>query len=716
MSRAIARPRGGTRRRPVKRGRRRLAHHRARSSRRSPCCCCSRVLLFAGIVAGIVASYSRNLPDINRMADYQPSRSTRVFARDGIAAGEPLQREPHLGPDRRSIPVPRAQRVHRHRRRSISTSITASISAASCAPRSPTTAISSSRAPRRSRSSSRAGSSSSDEVSSRARFRKRCSRSRSSAITRRTRSSSATSTSSTSVPARTAIEAAAHTYFGTDVAQLDARAGGDARGAAGRAVRLLAVREPAAREGTAAPRARAHGRRATSSRSAQADAAERAPLGLIGERPQGLQSYRYPYFTTYVTHLLEDAVRLAGDVRGRAAGLHDDRSGACSTSRRKPSLGASAARSAEGIGAHQGALVAIRPSTGEILAMVGGADAVLADAISSIARGKRAASRARRSKPTSTPRRSTRACRRRRSSRTRRSSYPMGDGTRWAPMDDDNRYLGAITLRYALAQSRNVVAVKLAQELGIDKRRSSTRTAWASPRRSKRTLSLALGSSRRLAARPGRRVSRRSPTRHPHRAVADPHRARLVRHAGARQHVPAANRSRQRRASRTSSRRCCSRSSTKAPGIRTRRSAGRPPARPGTTSSFRDAWFVGLHAGSRRRGVDRQRRLHAHERVVRRQHSGAHLGAVHESGAREGQAKHDFVLPAGEVRRVTLCGTGRDEVFLTGTEPSHTCGTPDDGTPSSARARARTPSCRRSRPPFRWRRSQRRARRPRSRR
>ena len=39
------------------------------------------ILLFVGVVAGIVTSYSRDLPDINRMADYQPSRSTRVFAR-----------------------------------------------------------------------------------------------------------------------------------------------------------------------------------------------------------------------------------------------------------------------------------------------------------------------------------------------------------------------------------------------------------------------------------------------------------------------------------------------------------------------------------------------------------------------------------------------------------------------------------------------------------
>src|SRR5690242_1553644 len=42
------------------------------------------LLLFAaGSIAGIVSAYSRNLPDISRMADYQPARSTRIYARDG---------------------------------------------------------------------------------------------------------------------------------------------------------------------------------------------------------------------------------------------------------------------------------------------------------------------------------------------------------------------------------------------------------------------------------------------------------------------------------------------------------------------------------------------------------------------------------------------------------------------------------------------------------
>ena len=41
-------------------------------------------LLFGGgLVAGIVSAYSKNLPDITKMADFQPSRSTQVYARDG---------------------------------------------------------------------------------------------------------------------------------------------------------------------------------------------------------------------------------------------------------------------------------------------------------------------------------------------------------------------------------------------------------------------------------------------------------------------------------------------------------------------------------------------------------------------------------------------------------------------------------------------------------
>ena len=41
------------------------------------------VLFVSGTIAGMVAAYARNLPDISRMADYQPASTTRIFARDG---------------------------------------------------------------------------------------------------------------------------------------------------------------------------------------------------------------------------------------------------------------------------------------------------------------------------------------------------------------------------------------------------------------------------------------------------------------------------------------------------------------------------------------------------------------------------------------------------------------------------------------------------------
>jgi len=45
-------------------------------------------------------------------------------------------------------------------------------------------------------------------------------------------------------------------------------------------------------------------------------------------------------------------------------------------------------------------------------------------------------------------------------------SFPSGAGV-WAPHNYDNKYEGAITLRHALAESRNVPAIKLAQRVGI---------------------------------------------------------------------------------------------------------------------------------------------------------------------------------------------------------------------------------------------------------
>jgi len=47
-------------------------------------------------------------------------------------------------------------------------------------------------------------------------------------------------------------------------------------------------------------------------------------------------------------------------------------------------------------------------------------------------------------------------------------AIPLPNGRFYRPEDDDHRYLGPITLREALAKSRNIVAVELGQQLGMD--------------------------------------------------------------------------------------------------------------------------------------------------------------------------------------------------------------------------------------------------------
>jgi len=47
-------------------------------------------------------------------------------------------------------------------------------------------------------------------------------------------------------------------------------------------------------------------------------------------------------------------------------------------------------------------------------------------------------------------------------------AIPLPNGRVYRPDDDDHRHLGAITLREALARSRNIVAVELGQQLGMD--------------------------------------------------------------------------------------------------------------------------------------------------------------------------------------------------------------------------------------------------------
>jgi penicillin-binding protein 1A len=101
---------------------------------------------------------------------------------------------------------------------------------------------------------------------------------------------------------------------------------------------------------------------------------------------------------------------------------------------------------------------------------------------------------------------------------------------------------------------------------------------------------------------------------------------------------------------------------------------GRPAAgKTGTASDYRDAWFVGFTPDlvtSVWIGNDDYHRMNE-------SYGGnipARIWARFMKAALAKTPKHDFLMPAGEVRRLRLCGTGRSEVFLAGTEPAHTCG------------------------------------------
>lgn len=488
MSRAIARPRSGVRRRPVKRGGG-VGRIIGRIFKTLAVLVLFAVLLFVGIVAGIIASYSRNLPDINRMADYQPSRATRVMARNGMPLANlyrenrtwvPIDRIPvmvrnafiatedahfyqHHGIDFGGI-ARAALADYRHQRFQGASTITQQLARKLFL---------------------------SDEVTAARKIQEALLAMEIERYYTKDEILERYLNIMYFGSGAYGVEAAAHTYFGTDVGRLTL---GQSAMLAGLLAApsdyspYVSMQHAKERQHHVLDRmVDAHLVTRT-----QADAAVRAPLGLLGERAQGLQSYRYPYFTTYVTHLLEAQFGTQATFEGGLQVYTSLDPAMQDAAQDAVTWGIDRAK-AEGIGAHQGALVAIKPSTGEILAMVGGATPFsLTNQFNRAWQAHRQPGSSFKAyvytaeidagNPPTTVVEDTPV------------SYPMGDGTRWAPMDDDNRYLGAITLRYALAQSRNVVAVKLAQNLGIDKvveyaHRMGV-TANLDP-----TLSLALGSS-----------------------------------------------------------------------------------------------------------------------------------------------------------------------------------------------------------------------------
>jgi penicillin-binding protein 1A len=223
----------------------------------------------------------------------------------------------------------------------------------------------------------------------------------------------------------------------------------------------------------------------------QARRAKAEPLELIAERPTGLQSYRYPWYTTYVIAQLEkifgkDAVEEGGLQVYTALDpkMEEEAQEAVDWGVRTAIK--------EGIDAHEGALVALRPSTGEILAMVGGTHFSLDNQFNRAWQARRQPGSSFKlytytaaidsGMPETTVIDDSPV------------GYPMGDGSTWYPRDDDNGYMGAISLHTALELSRNIVAVKLADRIGLDRVIDyAHRMGITSPLEA--NLSLALGSN-----------------------------------------------------------------------------------------------------------------------------------------------------------------------------------------------------------------------------
>ncbi|QUN31088.1 PBP1A family penicillin-binding protein [Cupriavidus sp. KK10] len=145
----------------------------------------------------------------------------------------------------------------------------------------------------------------------------------------------------------------------------------------------------------------------------------------------------------------------------------------------------------------QAALVSLDGATGAIEAMVGGADFATS-------RFNHATQAQRQPGSTFKPFVYAAALERGVSPRTLINDAPLPNGSRWQPTNDDGRFVGPITVRQALAESRNLPAIRTLQAIGIPYAVEFASRFGFAPRRLPRYLPLALGtgttSPLRLAA------------------------------------------------------------------------------------------------------------------------------------------------------------------------------------------------------------------------
>ncbi|MDX6770789.1 MAG: transglycosylase domain-containing protein [Elusimicrobiota bacterium] len=143
----------------------------------------------------------------------------------------------------------------------------------------------------------------------------------------------------------------------------------------------------------------------------------------------------------------------------------------------------------------EGALVALRPQDGALLALVGGSGFSFSNQFDRAADGRRlvgsavkpfiwaAAFESGRHKPDDL-------------FVDERVTYKVGGGRRWSPRNYGDKYYGEVRLDFALHKSLNTVAVKLLKDLDLDAVIGALSMAFGIPReRWPRNLSLALGTA-----------------------------------------------------------------------------------------------------------------------------------------------------------------------------------------------------------------------------
>jgi penicillin-binding protein 1A len=623
------------------------------------------VLFCLGMIAGIVSAYSRNLPDISRMADYQPARATRLFAADGTLLGSVYKE------NRIWVPISQIPKVvqeafianedhnfYHHHGVDYFGIIRAAIADVT-------------------HQQIEQGASTITQQLARALFlndqvtiqRKIEEALLAMEIERYYTKDEILDRYLNIIylgSGAYGVDAAAHTYFGTSARNLTL----------GQAAMLAGL--PAAPSDyspfvnfkLARDRQKHVLDRMVDSgyiTRAQAGAAFAKPVGLMSQPQIGLQSYKYPWFTTYAIAQLEktfgkEAVKESGLQAYTTLNPHLEQ-----IAQEAVDWGVRTAER-EGINAHEGALVAIQPSTGDVVAMIGGTHFSLNNQFNRAWQAYRQPGSSMKAYLYTAAIDSGLAA----SSTMDDSpvSYPMGDGTYWSPHNDDLSYMGTVTLRTALALSRNVVAVKLANRIGVDKLIAyAKRMGVTAPLQD--NLSLALGTSGITVldqaagyATLADQGIHNTPT--PFRIVKDsfgnivlddrfPQSTEAVS-AGTAYVV-------------TTMLEDVINHGTGYPNA----IIGRPAAgKTGTTSDFRDAWFVGytpdLVTAVWIGNDNYSRMVDSYGGDVP-----ARIWARFMKAALANTPPDDFVFPSDEVVRVASCDTGTTDFYLVGTQPTSRC-------------------------------------------